>query len=258
MKLEVRNVGFDYDGAPALKNIDLEIGEEEILSIVGPNGSGKTTLLRCIATILEPKEGTILLNGRKITQLDGKEKAKKIGYVPQTSSENFPINVFDEVLMGRRPYLSWRPSDKDLEIVSDTLETLGMEKYALRNVNELSGGELQKVLLARAIAQRPKILLLDEPTRNLDLRHQLEVMNLIRTLVDQEGVSGIVAIHDLNLASKYSNRMIMLNDGEVFANGEPNSVLTAENIRYVYKVHATISGNKITRIMAENLSEQTD
>lgn len=203
MKIEVNGVHFSYGRKAVLNEVNIAVEKGKVISIVGPNGSGKSTILKCIDKILKPQRGTILLEGKDIGSLQQKELAKYLGYVPQSGNSPFPSTVFDTVLMGRRPHTNWSVSSRDKEIVSRILRGMGLEDMALRYFNELSGGERQKVLLARAMAQEPEVLLLDEPTSALDLRHQLEVMNLISSMVRKNGISVVMAIHDLNLASRY-------------------------------------------------------
>ncbi|RLC72255.1 MAG: ABC transporter ATP-binding protein [Chloroflexi bacterium] len=241
MRLEIRGVHFNYGSTPALEDVSVEVGEGEVVSLVGPNGSGKTTLLKCINRILSPQRGTILLEKRDVSKVSLKELARLAGYVPQSAARSFPTTVFDTVLLGRKPYLGWAVSARDKDVALNLLRSMGMEDMILRDFNELSGGEKQKVLLARALAQEPAVLLLDEPTSNLDLRHQLEVMDLICSLAKGNGVSAIMAIHDLNLASRYSDRVILLKKGLVYAAGEPGSVLVPENIREVYCIDTIIN-----------------
>lgn len=240
MKLKIQELNFKYDGRLVLKNISLEVGEREVLTLVGPNGSGKTTLLRCIMGIFNPERRRILINGKPISEIKRRELAKRIGYVPQNESNSFPATVFDTILMGRKPYLSWSPSDEDFKVVSEVLHLLELEDLTLRDSNELSGGEKQKVLIARAIVQQPEIMLLDEPTSNLDLRYQLEVLQIVKDLVKEKAISVIMAMHDLNLASRYSDKLVMLKDGRVFTAGKPKQVITSENIKSVYGVEAVI------------------
>ena len=243
MKLKLKDVMFAYSSTPVLDNICLELAPSEILGIVGPNGSGKSTLIRCIDNILKPQRGSILLEGQEVRRLSQMEIARRMGYVPQSSPHIFPTTVFDTVLMGRRPHASWRSSEKDVDIVVEVLELLGIEDFALKDFGELSGGEQQRVLLARALAQEADVLLLDEPTSNLDIRHQLEAMGILRNLVRERGLSVIMAIHDLNLAARYADRVIMLNGGEIFDAGDPVSVFTAENIAHVYGVEAAVKND---------------
>jgi len=238
--LELKDISFGYKGKrKALSGINLEFPASGVISVVGPNGSGKSTLLKCINKILKA-EGEIFLNDRKIQDMSISQIAKVIGYVPQSFNISFPVTVFDMVLLGRRSYIGWNPSDHDIRIVSDNIERLGLSGFALRNVSELSGGERQKVLIARALAQEPQILLLDEPTSNLDIKHQVEVMRHVRDIVWNKGLLALIAIHDLNLASQYSDQIIMLNNGRVFALGQPQVILTRENIRATYDIDVAI------------------
>ena len=240
MKLKVRDVEFSYTSVPILKDVCIELAESEVLGVVGPNGAGKSTLIRCIDRILKPRRGSILLDGRDINKMRLMELAKRMGYVPQSTSQIFPATVFDTVLMGRRPHLGWRSSEKDEEKVLDVLQMLNIENLAMRDINELSGGQQQKVFIARALVQEPDVLLLDEPTSNLDIRHQLEVMEIITSIVREKKISAIMAIHDLNLASRYADRIVMLNGGTIIDAGNPSSVLTPENIKQVYGVEAVV------------------
>lgn len=240
MKLKIKDVVFSYASTPILKNICIELAPSEVLGIVGPNGSGKSTLIRCIDTIIKPQKGSILLDEREIKKMSRIEIARRMGYVPQASAHVFPATVFDTVLMGRRPHLGWRSSEHDIEKVLGALKLLGIEDFALMNFDEISGGEQQKVFIARALAQEADILLLDEPTSNLDIRHQLEVMEIIKNLVTGKGISVIMAIHDLNLAARYADRIVMLNGGSIRSAGDPSLVLTTENIKSVYGVKAVV------------------
>ena len=243
MKLKVKDVEFGYNGTLVLEGISIDLGRSEIIGIVGPNGAGKSTLIRCIDRILTPRGGTILLDGADISNMTRMEIAKEMGYVPQTATRVFPATVFDTVLMGRRPHLGWKSSVEDIDIVLEVLELLGITEFAMRDFNEISGGQQQKVLIARALAQEADILLLDEPTSNLDIRHQLEVMDIMQGIVRNNGISAIVAIHDLNLASRYTDRLLMMNGGRIFAAGSPESVLTVENIRRAYGVEALVKSD---------------
>lgn len=238
MKLEIKGIKFSYGSAPALNNISFRLEGGEVLTIVGPNGSGKSTLLKCIDRILKPQRGCIMIDGKDIKGIGSEEVARRMGYGPQSNGKSFPSTVFDTILMGRKPYIRWAPAAKDLKVVSDVIGTLELEEFALRDINELSGGQRQKVIIGRALAQEPKILLLDEPTANLDLKHQLEVLNLVKEQT-RSGVSAIIAIHDLNLALRYSDKVIMLNYGKVFAAGGLE-VLNPENIEAVYGIKVRV------------------
>lgn len=241
--LTVQELFFRYKNITVLKDVGIELNKGEILSIVGPNGAGKTTLLKSIARIVKPDKGTILIDGKNISRMNRLDLAKCISYVPQASPSRFPTSVFDAVLMGRRPYIVWKPSKKDLKLVADLLKSMDLEKVALRDFDQLSGGQKQKVLLARAFAQDTDYMLLDEPTSNLDLKHQMEVMEMISGMVKRKGMAAMLAMHDLNLASRFSDTIMMLNSGTVFCTGEPSQVITVENIKSVYGVKARVNRN---------------
>ena len=241
MKLKIKGVSFSYGSRPALDGVTMSVEGGEIVSLVGPNGSGKTTLIKCINRILKPKMGTVLVEKKDVGKVKLRELAKLLAYVPQSAAHTFPSTVFDTVLLGRRPYVNWGISPRDKEVVSRMLSLMGLEEMALRGFNELSGGERQKVLIARALAQEPEVLLLDEPTSNLDLRHQLEVLGLVRSIVKKKGMAAVMAIHDLNLAARFSDKLVFLHRGKIYDVGEPAEVLTQENIRKVYGVEAVIS-----------------
>ena len=243
MKLKVKDVEFRYASVPILKDVCIELAASEMLGVVGPNGAGKSTLIRCIDRILKPQRGSILLDEREIKEMSRMDLAKKMGYIPQSSAQVFPATVFDTVLMGRRPHIGWRSSEKDMKKVLETLQLLNIKTFAMRDINELSGGQQQKVFIARALTQEPDVLLLDEPTSNLDIKHQLEVMDIIKNIVREKGIAAIMAIHDLNLASRYADRIIMMNSGEIFSAGDPVSVLTPESIKRVYGVEAEVNNN---------------
>ena len=240
VKLKIKDVEFSYASVPILKDVCIELRASEMLSVVGPNGAGKSTLLRCIDRILKPQRGSILLDEREIKEMSRMELAKKMGYIPQSSAQVFPATVFDTVLMGRRPHIGWRSSEKDMKKVLETLQLLNIKSFAMRDINELSGGQQQKVFIARALTQEPDVLLLDEPTSNLDIKHQLEVMDIIKNIVREKGIAAIMAIHDLNLASRYADRIVMMNGGEIFDAGDAASVLTPENIKHVYDVEVEV------------------
>ena len=240
VKLKVKNVNFNYASVPILKDVCIELDRSEMLGVVGPNGAGKSTLLRCIDRILSPQEGCILLDGGDIKDMHLMDLAKKMAYIPQSATQVFPATVFDTVLMGRRPHVGWRSSEEDLEKVLDTLQMMHIEDLAMRDINEVSGGQQQKIFIACALAQEPDVLLLDEPTSNLDIRHQLEVLDIIKSIVVEKGISAIMAIHDLNLAARYTDRVIMMNGGHIYAAGVPSAVLTPENINHAYGVEVEV------------------
>ena len=243
LKLTVNKLSFKYDGTQVLKDVDMEVKLGEMLSIVGPNGSGKSTLLKCINRILKTQQNTVLIDGEDTNKLNLKELSRIMGYVPQSSTNTFPFTVFDIVLMGRKPYIHWSLSERDTEIVAEMMDYIGIGELAMRHYNEISGGEQQKVIIARALAQQPQFLLLDEPTSSLDIKHQLEILCILKSLAKTKHCSVIVAMHDLNLASRFSDRMLMLKQGSIFTVGTPDAVLTEENIKSVYGIKTQVTNS---------------
>lgn len=241
MTLTVKDLKFSYASKPILKGVNFKLNETEIMCIVGPNGSGKSTLVKCIEGILKPQSGKVFLNDKDLSTIDTKEIAKIIGYVPQTSKQLFSSTVFDTVLMGRKPYTTWKSSDKDVDITIDVLTRMNLEDIALQQFNQLSGGQQQRVLIARALAQQPRILLLDEPTSALDISHQLEVMEIIHDLAHEQKIEVLMIVHDLNLAAIYADKIIMLCDGTVHVSGSVEEAFTYNNIANVYGVEAVIN-----------------
>jgi len=242
MSLDIANISFGYSLDQAvLEDISFSVAENEFISIVGPNGTGKTTLLKCINRILCPRKGTITFNGSNIMNWQQKEIARIIAYVPQYSNAVWPMPVINAVMMGRLPHARGKYSAFDREIVFSVLQRMGIEKFAFRDIRQLSGGERQKVVIARALAQQPKVIILDEPTSNLDLKNQLHILNLIAGLCETEHLAVMMSIHDLNLAALFSDKMIMLKDRRIFAYGSPNSVLSQQNIAAIYGVHTAVT-----------------
>jgi iron complex transport system ATP-binding protein len=240
VKITIKDLSFSYGSRTILEDLNLIVGDSEVLSLVGPNGSGKTTMIKCIDRILKPK-GSILLNGgRDLQSLSRQEVAKYIGYVPQSTTSVLTTTVFDTILMGRKPHMGWRVQDEDIDKVVDIMKLLHVEEFALKDFSELSGGQKQRVLIARALCQEPEVLLLDEPTSNLDVKHQLEALDTVRSIVKKTEISAVMAIHDLNLAARYSDNLVMLKKGKVHAIGDPCSLLTKENIRSIFGVEAVV------------------
>ncbi len=238
--ITINGVHFSYGEFPILKGINLDIDGPELISILGPNGVGKSTLIRCLNKILSPTAGSVLVDEVDIKNVQVKELAKIMGYVPCATGTSFPITVADAVLMGRFPHQKYGSIDRDLEIVYETLDSLGITDLAMRSINELSAGQLQKVMIAKGLAQQPKILLLDEPTANLDIRHQLNVTHLLRDVSRKNDVIVIMICHDINIAAKYSDRMVLMSEGSIFCVGTPEQVITEENLAKVYGVKSKV------------------
>lgn len=239
--LQTGNLGFNYGKTCVLKDIDLTVKKGEIVSVLGPNGVGKTTLLKCLLGMMKPCTGFIKMDGRDILKMPSTHRARFIGYVPQALPSKFPMTVFDAVLMGRKPYVRFVPSGKDLGIVSQVLLSMNLDHLGFKEFDRISGGQKQKVLIARAIAQEPCYLVLDEPSSNLDVRHQLEVMNMLKTLAKKKNIGIIMAMHSLNLASRFSDRIMMLKSGSMVCDGPPIKVMTREIIETVYKIEVNIN-----------------
>lgn len=223
-----------------LHDISLEFDGPQFVSIIGPNGVGKSTLIHCINKLLEPTSGSVWIDDLNVHDMTMKELSKVIGYVPYSANDTFSMSVVDTVLMGRHPHTGWKTTDHDLDIVFETLKLLKIEDLAMRPFNQLSAGQHQRVMLARGIVQEPKILLLDEPTSNLDIRHQIDVTVLLKELSESKDTLVIMISHDINIAAKYSDKIIMMHEGRIFAVGDPNTVITEENIRMVYGVNSRI------------------
>jgi iron complex transport system ATP-binding protein len=234
MLIDVAGLNFSYAARSVLAGVEFRLQEGELLAILGPNGAGKTTLLKCLNAIVRPQRGTIRIEGRDLNSLRPKEIALAIGYVPQRI-DRAQLTVFDAVLLGRKPYIRWRAKESDLKIVESALRHLGLDKMALRHLDHLSGGELQKVAIARALVQEPTLLLLDEPTSALDLKSQLEVLEMIRSVVDGHRIGAVMTMHDLNTALRYADRFLFLKQGEVRAFCDRDQV-TAQIVEDVYGV----------------------
>jgi len=241
--IEIRELVVGYNGSEVLQGVSFRVEAGEIVSVIGPNGSGKTTLLRCMNKTLRPSGGSISIQGKDLHGIGLRELSRTMATVHQRESETFPFTVFETVLMGRRPHIGWRVGERDLGVVSRVMRGLGLEELRDRCVDELSGGERQRVLIARALAQEPSVMLLDEPTSNLDPRHQLEVFELITDLAVRKKMAIVFAIHDLLLAARFSHTVVMLKGGRVAAAGPPEQVITVSNLRSVYGIEAFICSN---------------
>ena len=238
MILSVAGVHFQYPSRSVLKGVSFELPEGQILGVLGVNGAGKSTLLKCLNQILRPAEGNVLLDGEDLLKMSGNEVARALGYVPQKYGEE-RVTVYDTVLLGRKPYIRWAAAETDFQVVERVLQVMHLEDYAMRPTHELSGGEMQKVIIARALAQEPKVLLLDEPISSLDLKNQLEVMELICRVVEDQGLSAILAIHDINLVLRFADRLLFLKEGKVYDFADRRSV-TPRVIREVYGVEVIL------------------
>jgi iron complex transport system ATP-binding protein len=240
--LSIENVTIRYEACTVLLNISLGVKPGEVLALIGPNGVGKSTLIRAISGNLKPIGGRVTINRQDVHCLRVEERAKLMAVVPQAVRLPESFTVFDTVLMGRTPYLGWlgREGEKDRSAVWAALDRTCTRELAARPIGELSGGEQQRVMIARALAQSARTLLLDEPTAHLDLKHQAGVLNLVCDLAHEEGYAILIALHDLNLAAQYADRVALLSNGGIAAIGTAEEVLTEENLSPAYGLRITV------------------
>lgn len=244
---EINNLEFGYGDSLVLKGISFNVKSGEFISIIGPNGSGKSTLLKTLNRLYTIKNGSILIDGKDIDYYKSRDMAKKVALVPQDTTLDYDFTVEEVVLMGRHPYKGRfeKEDDKDFDIIYEAMEMTNTLILKDRLITEISGGERQRVFIAKALAQKPSIILLDEPTSHLDINHQMDILNLLKTLNDR-GTTIILVIHDINLAARYSDEILLLNQGEIQGKGSPEEVITMENIEKAYNLKVAIEKNKYT------------
>ena len=240
--LDVKNISFSYGQKAILEDLEFSTESNQVISILGPNGVGKTTMLKCICGMLEPQAGEVYFGENEVRSMNHRDLAKVIAYVPQRAYSTH-TTVFDSVLIGRRPHIEWVTTETDLKITWDVMKVLGLDEFSLRYVDEISGGEFQKVQIARAIVQEPKILILDEPTNNLDIANQHITMNTIINAVRSKKMCTIMTMHDINLAVHYSDKLLFVKNGKVKAYGG-NEIVTEQLIKEVYGIDADVVDHK--------------
>lgn len=245
--LTVKNLSFCYRGKAVLSNVSFELEPESITALLGPNGAGKTTLLRCLDLILKPSQGDIFLNGTPLSVFSPNTLARKIAYMPQQSGIA-GLTVFDAVLLGRKPYLTWNPTSQDYDLVEKTLKRLHLSDKSLRTLDCLSGGELQKVSLARIFVQNPQLILLDEPMSALDLKNRVEIMRHLTHFVRHNKASIILSVHDLNDALRFADRLLFLKNGELRAD-ETVETISAEILSDIYDLPLEICNHSDTKLV---------
>ncbi|MBQ8644558.1 MAG: ABC transporter ATP-binding protein [Candidatus Methanomethylophilaceae archaeon] len=242
MKIEFEDMCFSYNrNEPVLHNINMILDEPGLVCIIGPNGVGKSTLVKCINKLLTPTSGKAELDGVPVKDHTLKELSRCIAFVPATSNDDFSMNVIDTVLMGRHPFQKVGSEKEDMHIVYEILRSLNITHLAMRKYNELSAGQQKKVSIARGLAKEPKVLLLDEPTANLDIRHQVKVIEMLHDMAHEREMTVLMISHDLNVASRYADRVIVMSTpGVIYRMGTPNEVITEETIRYVYGMNCEV------------------
>ena len=240
VRIDIEDLGVSYGDTCIWKNINLTLSEPGLVSILGPNGVGKTTLVKCINKLLKPKSGRVLVDGTDVQTLSLPELARIMAFVPNSSTSVFSMSVAEAILIGRHPRAGWTTSEKDIEVVDETIRLLGLEEYSDRDIRELSAGQLQRVLIARGLVQEPEILILDEPTSNLDVRYQMDVMRFLKDYAREKGILVLMVCHDLNITAAYADRVVLMHNGGIFADGKASDVLTEENIETVYRVKARV------------------
>jgi len=246
--LKIGNLSGGYGKEFIIKDIFFEIKRGDFLGIIGPNGSGKSTLLRLMSRVLTPEKGKIALEEKDINNMDLKEFCRKVAFVPQDTLINFSFSVEEIVLMGRIPHLKRLQFETktDFLIAQNALSLTDTLYLKEKDIDELSAGERQRVIIAKALTQEPILLLLDEPTSHLDIGHQIQILDLLRKLNREKNLTIVMVLHDLNLASEYCNRIILLNEGRIFKEGNPYEVLTYQNIETVYKTIVVVNKNPIS------------
>ena len=247
--IEVSNLGYAYGDRKVLEGILASFKPGTVCGLLGPNGSGKTTLLKNMAALLNPGKNAVFVNGKDITTLAASHLAREISVVPQNSHIEFDFTVSDIVMMGRTPYIRrfGTESAEDAEIVQWAMRTAKIEHLGQRSVRSISGGELQRVIIARALAQKSNVILLDEPVSQLDIRHQLSIMKTVRDLAHEHGLAIIVVLHDLNLAAEFCDYLYLLKEGKLVCGGEPKEVLTYDRIEMVYQIVCLVYENPVTK-----------
>ena len=241
MEIKTENLEFSYGPATIFKDVNLLINEPSLNCILGPNGVGKSTFMFCLNKLLTPTSGTVYIDGNDLHHMSLKEISKIMSFVPHAEEATFSMSVMDTVLMGRQPHSGSILSRRDLEIAAENINLLGISDLSNRAFNELSAGQHQRVMIARGLTQEPKILLLDEPTANLDVKYQMLVMKMLRDIARIKGIIVIVICHDLNVTSLYADRIILLANKGVYADGTAHEVLTEENVKKVYGVNCEVT-----------------
>ncbi len=242
MILNINDLSFKYNSHNVLNNINFSVGKGEVLAILGPNGVGKTTLLKCINSILKKDRGDVYINGQDTFNMNVTQIAKQMSYVAQ-NSDVAKLTAFDAILLGRRPHIKWRVSKDDIRKVDAVIKRLNLEHLSLKYIDQMSGGELQKVSIARAFVQETDLFLLDEPTSNLDLKNQAEILGLVKRVVKEHNVAAVMTMHDLNTALRYSDKYLFLQKGSIYGAGHVSDI-SCSMVESVYGIPVEIMQHK--------------
>jgi iron complex transport system ATP-binding protein len=256
VSVEIKNISLSYNHHDVVRNLSFVLAPGELVGLVGPNGCGKTSVIKALSGILPLRAGEVSVGGQNLQQISRNELARLVGVVPQNPYLPETFSVSEVVMLGRNPHLGWLSSESshDLAVVWWAMQKTEITHLAKRRMGELSGGERQRVTIARVLAQEPQAILLDEPTANLDLSHQVEILELVKSLCSSKRLCGLIAIHDINMAAQYCDRLIMLKDGQIFAEGRPDEVITAVNIKAVFGASSTVYPHPENRLPVVLLS----
>jgi iron complex transport system ATP-binding protein len=244
--ISIQNISYAYGKTEVLRDISFDVFESDCVAVLGNNGAGKSTLITCLNKIRTPKTGSLTIDGKNLLTMSRQASARLISYVAQIN-EVSRMTVLDCILLGRKPYIKWGLSKADITICEDMLDQIGLTELGMRFIDELSGGELQKVMIARALVQEPKLLLLDEPSVNLDLKNQHDMMALIQKMASEREIAVLAVLHDINLALRFCNKFLLIKSGSVYQYGD-DSIINGKNINAVYGINSTlaeIDGRKI-------------
>jgi iron complex transport system ATP-binding protein len=246
LRLEIKEVCFAYRDADVLKNVSFQAVSGEVIGILGKNGCGKTTLMKCINAHLKPHSGSVMIDGSDVSKMSKKELAKKMAVVSQHVHLSFPFTVLETIMMGLYPTSEWMhtPSKDEMALVLEAMNATDVADFADRPITELSGGEKQRVLISRALVQDPEVFLLDEPTLHLDVNHQFNLMEMTGKLAKEKNMLVIIVTHDIALAARYCNRIMLMEDGQIVGSGLTKDVITAENLKKVFAVDVDVTYNE--------------
>jgi len=249
--LRVENISAGYGNTEVLRDVSIQFEKGKVTAILGSNGSGKSTLLKVLDKILKPFKGTVYINGTRFNEISRKEWAKYVAYLPQRTDFVPHFTVFEAILLGRKPYITFEPTQEDFGTVERVIKDFQLQPFAFRKVHELSGGELQKVLIARALAQQPQVLLLDEPVNHLDPKNQMEILGALKGITEEMGLINITVLHDLNLALRFSDYFVFMKDGRIFSEGDITTITPSlvQNIYHISVELLQVKGKKVMVVL---------